>query len=67
MKASMKVEKRLILELTEEEYYWLKALMQNPIPTQNNPTGNPQSEDEFDRKMRKRFWDALYELEEEVC
>jgi len=67
MKMSVKVEKKLILELTEEEYYWLKALMQNPFPTQNNPTGNPQLEDEFNREMRRRFWDALQALEDEVC
>lgn len=59
MKCSVQVEKTYILELTEEEAKWLKALMQNPIPNQRNPEGRPELEDEYDMDMRHRFWDAL--------
>ena len=55
----VKIERKYILELTEEEAVWLRGLVQNPYPTQDNPEQDPDKEDPLDREMRKRLWGAL--------
>jgi len=55
----VKIERKYILELTEEEAVWLRGLVQNPYPTQGNPEQDPDKEDPLDREMRKRLWGAL--------
>jgi len=55
----VKIERKDVLELTEEEAVWLRGLVQNPYPTQDNPEQDPDKEDPYDRKMRKRLWKVL--------
>ena len=55
----VKIERKYILELTEEEAVWLRGLIQNPYPAQDNPEQDPDKEDPLDREMRKRLWEAL--------
>ena len=45
--------KKYILELTEQEANWIKALVQNPI------WGDTENEDPQDKIIRKSIWDAL--------
>lgn len=47
-----------ILTLEEEEARWLKTIMQNPFWVED-----PADEDERDREMRRRIWDALKHVE----
>lgn len=53
MEATAKKQVQVTLVLDEFETEWLKDLMQNPIH------GTLNTEDKLDRKMRKKFWDAL--------
>ena len=54
MKANIETKVQTTLVLNEEEAWWLKVLVQNPLwvdhPDDENPT---------DRKMRETFWKAL--------
>ena len=53
----MKVEReetiKFQLTLTPEEANWLKGIMQNPHGC------TPQEEDEYNKGMRMKFWNAL--------
>ena len=41
---------KVTMVLDEDEAFWLKSLIQNPIHPEESPS---------DAKMRKAFWDAL--------
>lgn len=43
----------IILTLDEQEASWLKAVVQNPIGV------TPEEEDQFNKDMRKKFWNTL--------
>jgi hypothetical protein len=49
---------KITLTLTESEAKWLKAVMQNPIEHAQDPS----HEDDHNRNMRNRFWDALTDV-----
>ena len=42
------------LELTKEEHKWLQENLQNPLHGDH-----PDEEDNYDAKMRRRFFEAL--------
>ena len=54
--AKSKVEETVVvnLELTKEEAYWLKGLMQNPVCG-----SHPSEEDHQNHKVRSAIWNAL--------
>ena len=52
-----KIQKQVVLTLTEEEARWLKHIVQNPLWT------DLKQEDPYDRVMRGRYWDALEGVE----
>lgn len=52
------VSEKMHLLLNKEEVRWLKYIMQNPLYEQS-----PEEEDELDRDMRGRFWNALQEVD----
>ncbi len=49
----MKVQYKFILELTQEEAQWLRALVQNPLITEE-AFEPPEHE-----AMRRKFWELL--------
>lgn len=59
----------ITLKLNEIEASWLKRLVQNPIctdpqnPVQNPACTDPQNEDDFNKEIRRSFWDALSSVE----
>jgi hypothetical protein len=62
MDVKKQVKEKFILELTRKEAEWLRALMQNPIPTIDNLKCNPDKEDKDFREMRRTFLIALSNL-----
>jgi len=57
----MKLEREVFykITLTSDELKWLRSLVQNPIPTQDNPKGLPEKESPLDKEMRYKFWTIL--------
>lgn len=53
MRASEKMIKVIVLELTEDEAHWLHGVMQNPLWGEH-----PDNDTEYDRAMRRKFFDA---------
>ncbi len=58
MKIEIKIEREIILKITEKEAKWLKNLAQNYLG------GDPNDEKEEDKAIRKRFWDNLSDMGE---
>jgi hypothetical protein len=54
MESEITTETTVILKLTGLEANWLKEIVQNPIGGID-----PQNEHEFEKRIRKSFWDAL--------
>ena len=51
--------KTYTLELTETEITWLRAMVQNPIPTNLTKEQQEQPEDDFSRQNRHSIWLAV--------
>ena len=55
MKSKEEREIQITLTLKQNEAYWLKTLMQNPLSHSDDPT----IEDSQEAKMRQLFWEEL--------
>lgn len=54
MKAKIENKPVIILELSKDEFLWLKGVMQNPLHRESH-----EEEDSDNRKFRNVFWKQL--------